>query len=534
MNDSERQDLFAAAVAGELTPEDGARLLAECRRNPLLARQLAASMTVDRLLHAVESDPAGEFAAQEVTARIEGEKAPLPEASLIVRVVESAYRLLWFKRLAWAGAFATMLLTLAGAGVWTAKKHAAIGTLARVEGVTWRGAEPGATLKAGERLVAERGLFELRFDSGVKVVVEAPADLEIEAANRVHLYAGKAVARVPKRGRGFTLDSPRGRLVDLGTEFGVSVGKNGATEVHVLDGVVEASLNRSAPVLLRESEAMRASNNATKRMHADEGAFVTSLPPLADRPPGFIHWSFNDESEQAFPNTGQTLGETGDTRLFPKFLPPEAGAQSMPGEPALVPGPFGKGIYFNGVNAYAESPYPGIAGRHPRTIAFWVKVPKDFNKREGYGIVSWGSFNVEGAAWQISANPADMAGELGRLRVGTKSGFVVGTTDLRDDRWHHCAVVMYGGNRPTTGTHVLLYVDGQIEPSPRKSVQEISTIPSGRHGVWLGRNLAFASDQNRAVSIGNFFRGSVAEVYIFDGALSQRDIESLRVNNTPP
>ena len=35
------------------------------------------------------------------------------------------------------------------------------------------------------------------------------------------------------------LDSPRGRLVELGTEFGVSVGPYGDTDGSVLEGKVE-------------------------------------------------------------------------------------------------------------------------------------------------------------------------------------------------------------------------------------------------------------------------------------------------------
>jgi hypothetical protein len=91
---------------------------------------------------------------------------------------------------------------------------------------------------------------------------------------------------------------------------------------------------------------------------------------------------------------------------------------------------------------------------------------------------------------------------------------------------------MYGGPRPTTGTHILLYVDGQLEASPRKSVQDILTVPSSSHGVWMGRNLGFTKSVVAADYA--FFRGSVDELYIFDGALSQRDIEALMLENTPP
>jgi len=529
MNETERQELLARAATGELTPEEASRLLVACRADSALREELASLVAIERLLHAVNTDPSGELATREVVARIGQRQMSMPSAGIIVRAVEQAHRMLWFRRISWIGAVAAAMLVAAMGTWWWTREKAPVAILVRVEGVKWKGAEPKVGLRSGTRIIAEKGLFELRFETGTAVVVEAPADLEVEGPGRVYLHSGRAVARVPKQARGFTLDSPRGPLVDLGTEFGVAVGSNGTTEVHVLDGIVEASLNQSAPVRLRESEALRATGTATQRLHADEGAFVTNLPPVTNRPPGYIHWSFDDETNRVFANTGRSLGDGGDTRLFVRYLQkgPKVG-------PAIIPGKFGQAVEFNGVNGYLESPYQGITGNQARTIAFWVKVPHDFQRDQGYGIVNWGVFNHEGGAWQISANPAPLSGELGRLRVGTKDGYVVGTTDLRDDEWHHCAVVMYGGLRPTTGTHVLLYVDGQIESCPRKSVQEISTVPSAEHGVWLGRNLAFTDDNQPNITTGTFFRGCVDEVYIFDGALSQRDIEVLMTENTPP
>lgn len=524
-------ELLARAATGELTPVESSRLLDACRENPQLAAECARLLMVERLLHTIESDPDGVFAAREVVARIRHEQAPESAARTIVRVVESAYRMLWLRRLSWAGAMAAVVvLAFVGVRHWNAHRTRPLATIVREEGVRWRGAEPGAELYAGARLVAKRGLFELHFAEGTNVVIEGPADIELQGPGRAFIHQGRVVAKVPKQARGFTLNSPRGPLVDLGTEFGVAVTENGNTEVHVLDGIVEASLNQAAPVRLYEREALRATGDAMERLSADEGAFVTALPPINHTAPDFIHWCFDERSAgPVFVNTGRILGRNGDTGLFPRFLK----SQGSSG-PARVPGKFGSALNFDGVNDYAESPFPGIVDGKPRTIAFWVKVPRDFNTTQGYGIISWGDIQSDGGAWQISANPSWDSGEIGRLRVGTKSGYVIGTTDLRDDQWHHCAIVMYGGPRPNIGTHVLLYVDGELEPCPRKSVQEIATKVSPSHGVWLGRNLAFYDDNMEMGGSGRFFRGAVDEVYIFDGALSQREIETLMRENQPP
>jgi hypothetical protein len=52
---------------------------------------------------------------------------------------------------------------------------------------------------------------------------------------------GRLTARVPRAALGFTVLSPGGKVVDLGTEFGLSVEEGGATTVRVFDGLVAVS-----------------------------------------------------------------------------------------------------------------------------------------------------------------------------------------------------------------------------------------------------------------------------------------------------
>jgi hypothetical protein len=201
-----------------------------------------------------------------------------------------------------------------------------------------------------------------------------------------------------------------------------------------------------------------------------------------------------------------------------------------------VQGQFGPGLSFDGRDDFVECEFAGIGGTRPRTVAFWVKVPRDFRTTEGYAIVNWGTMEETGRAWQVSINPMENEGPLGRLRIGVNRGWVVGTTDLRDDRWHHCAVVMYGGHRPDAGTHILLYVDGELEPAARKAVMEISTaIDTARaHNLWLGRNLNYEGE-NWKVDGGPFFRGCLDELFVFDAALDQTRIQFLmKYNRLPP
>lgn len=87
-----------------------------------------------------------------------------------------------------------------------------------------------------KKLVA--GVIKLAFDSGVNVVVEAPAEFTPVAANRMTLQKGKAFAHVPGNAIGFTIDTPGSSIVDLGTEFGIYVDTQNDSEVHVIQGKV--------------------------------------------------------------------------------------------------------------------------------------------------------------------------------------------------------------------------------------------------------------------------------------------------------
>lgn len=204
--------------------------------------------------------------------------------------------------------------------------------------------------------------------------------------------------------------------------------------------------------------------------------------------------------------------------------------------PRATPGVFGSALSFDGKGGYAESNFPGIGGTEPRTVSFWVKVPEDFKVREGFGIVSWGQFAGAnyGEVWQISINPLEDDGPIGRLRVGAHGGQIIGDTDLRDGRWHHVAVVLYQAGRPDIGKHVLIYLDGELEPISRRALRELNTrTEDASHGVWLGRNIVYNSSVP-GHRHGGFFRGEVDEVFIFSGALTREEVRALKDRNEMP
>ncbi len=513
MTPEEQSQLLSRAYADDFTREEAARLLDACRGDPELLAKLSRLTIVERLLAHGHLYPDDGAFVREVRARL-----PAPAAANRVSV---RHRLHW----PWAAAAALMI---AGIAWWSIRSGPPAARIVRMESATWDAGQVAP--KIGEELESRRlqiagGLVELKFAHGANVIVEGPADFEVRGPERAFLHRGRAVTRLPKGTKGFILDNPRGRLVDQGTEFGVSVGPSGDTEVHVLEGKVDAvPSNKQHTVQLSMNQAARMTEERIEEFAADAGGFVTDLPPLAVGSVGFLHWSFDEGKGEVSVNRGAGLGSA-KARALRRSFPDSADG------PQWISGQFGGGLSFDGRKEFVECEFSGIPGGEPRTVAFWVKVPRDSTIEEGYGIVNWGT-PKPGLAWQISVNPNEQEGPLGRLRLGVDKSFVVGTTDLRDDRWHHCTVVMYGGHRPDAGTHILLYLDGELEPAARKAVGEIRTQITGAeaHNMWLGRNLTFRNDGTGG-SFGRFFRGCVDEVFVFNAALDQEQIRFLMKYN---
>ncbi|VAX38890.1 hypothetical protein MNBD_PLANCTO02-2435, partial [hydrothermal vent metagenome] len=74
------------------------------------------------------------------------------------------------------------------------------------------------TWQSKQQTISE-GTIEILFQSGVKAVVAGPATFEITGSNELRLSQGAIIADVPHKAIGFTVNTPRGRIVDLGTIF---------------------------------------------------------------------------------------------------------------------------------------------------------------------------------------------------------------------------------------------------------------------------------------------------------------------------
>ncbi len=154
-----------------------------------------------------------------------------------------------------------------------------VAVLSRAVGVEWADAASpaaGAVLPPGP-LRLKSGAVLVEFFSGARVVLEGPAELELISSMEAFLRAGKVSAQVPPPARGFKVGSPAARVVDLGTEFGLTVKDATTAEVHVFSGKVEVSSAGTARAMqsIKGGEAVRLEAGVWSQVAADRATFLS-------------------------------------------------------------------------------------------------------------------------------------------------------------------------------------------------------------------------------------------------------------------
>ncbi len=121
---------------------------------------------------------------------------------------------------------------------------------------------PGKEVPSGS-ITLRSGLAQLRFHNGATVILRGPATFEPIDLDRGRLHNGQLVAHCPPGSEGFSILTHSSRIVDLGTEFGVTVEDDHRTQVHVFQGRVIAALPGTD-----NSEAQRIETGQTVRIDA--------------------------------------------------------------------------------------------------------------------------------------------------------------------------------------------------------------------------------------------------------------------------
>lgn len=133
-----------------------------------------------------------------------------------------------------------------------------VALITRLVDVTWaadqRPMEVGDALPPGAFEI-DAGYAQVEFFCGATVILQGPAEIDLKSPLLATVRQGTLRAQVPPAARGFSLEVDDLKVVDLGTEFGLSVTDEGAN-VQVFDGEVELLQPQSTNRLLTAGKAL--------------------------------------------------------------------------------------------------------------------------------------------------------------------------------------------------------------------------------------------------------------------------------------
>lgn len=158
-----------------------------------------------------------------------------------------------------------------------------------VRGVRWP-SDLARPPRDGERIAPgvvtlQGGVVEFRFDNGVVLALEGPGQLDLWSRMQAHLRHGRLTTNVPPTGQGFTVIADHMRVIDLGTEVGIDLAKDGRAHVQVYTGAVEIALSDAlgSPADTRigagEARAFDPATGTIRRSQFDAGRFVRTGAP---------------------------------------------------------------------------------------------------------------------------------------------------------------------------------------------------------------------------------------------------------------
>ena len=393
------------------------------------------------------------------------------------------------------------------------------------------------------RLKFAKGIIQLDFCSGANVVIEGPADFQIVSSLKAICDQGKVRVHAPPQASGFVISVPGMDVVDLGTEFAVSVRNDGKSEVHVLEGEVSLQpantvgndhkrLNKGRSIRFDEREGISeiVDDGATKQdagkdfVNGERLAILSSQEQeqrfrawqsrssdLVDDPDSLVFYDFSQRTpwSRVVYNQSKHFGEAANGAIV--------GCRwqqgRWPGETALE---------LKGVSDRVRLNIPGEY--QSVSFAAWVNI-SGFNRERNALVLSDG-WDVGEVHWQI--------GELGQLIIGVSNSFneqrgvfegkdyssppILDRSDL--GRWVLLTSVCDG-----EANEIRHYVDGQ----------RISTHPlEFQHPIRLGEvEIGNWRSLGQTVFLTRAFNGRIDELCILSRVLGDEEIAQTYANGHP-
>ena len=392
-------------------------------------------------------------------------------------------------------------------------------------------AAPSSHIEMGQQINLTGGLLVLEYESGVELTLNGPATFVATSDKTAQLLSGKLSARVPVKGRGFTVVTHAGDFVDLGTEFGMIVTEEGAVETHVFKGEVVAkptSVGTGKPksVLLQTGVAWarESSSDQGGKVGAKPELFVRSLatgdkfagakPAVSDE---LVLWL--DAANRLQLDQDQSVSAWGDQLCEGNASPNDAWQVVAEKRPEWIEkGPNGKPtLRFDGHKGLVTEPL-NLGSNHTSAVVFRIDrdlATKLIDERDEFRHLGVQLLNLNGPPHTVL-----QVNEDGRVEARIHRGWLrefsdpvdSGYTISHDPLSEGTHVVVYSYN--STKSICQLFVDGELT-AESYDAPELTPTQSPRY---------IGSHFNRE---GFGFAGDISEVMVYDAALEPEQAESI-------
>jgi hypothetical protein len=254
--------------------------------------------------------------------------------------------------------------------------------------------------------------------------------------------------------------------------------------------------------------------NYTKKVHSavkkESKDFIKrQFPWLSEC--NYLYWGFDNFNKGKFAHTGQNKWKDGYELVVldvVKYkLPPKVVLDRL-----MVSGYIDQGFRFVLSNYCLEADFSEIKYGKPISVCFWLKI---IEKSKHDNIFSYG-LGKDTDYIKIELNKHKEKGERNSLIIRTMSGYLTGTTVVRDGSWHHIAVIYNGNTESDVKNTTFLYINGsKEEPSyivnSKKDYREMNIITVGMS----------PRSQKQFINL------HIDELYVFDIVLSKSQVNEV-------
>lgn len=395
--------------------------------------------------------------------------------------------------------------------------------------------EVGSALPPGQ-LAIKSGFAQVEFFCGATLIIEGPANLDIKSETLAYVRSGRIRAQVPPAARGFSLEVEDMKVVDLGTEFGLTVSDEGA-DVQVFDGEVELYPAEKTKQHLKAGQALvRTPAGDFKKSKVTPEQYL-DIAALESRAQGqnsarYEQWKASSEKLQRDPRLityfAFDQNDEWERRLKCDLLPENSeldgaivGAKSVRGRWKSK-----RALEFKQPGDRVRVQIPGEYGS--LTFTCWVKI--DSLDRTFNSLFLTDSYNLGEPHWQILDS-----GQM-YFSVRPEKKGVDGILDRKvlspvfwkpslSGKWLHLATT-YNVETGRTAH----YLNGKIIHS--EIIPDAQLVKSTRIGTASIGNWSDSTISDAGFAIRNL-NGCIDELAIFSAALTAKEIQEMYDNGNP-